>query len=54
MPDLIRAALRAYFDNKMTLRAAPDPGPKKRTTMGLDDELKERYGSPSTIESSKL
>jgi hypothetical protein len=43
MPDLIRAALRAYFDNKLTLRAAPDPGPKKRTTIGLDDELKERY-----------
>jgi hypothetical protein len=42
LPDLIRAALSAYFDG-MGLTAAPETGRKRRTTIGLDDDLKRRY-----------
>ncbi len=42
LPDLIRAALTAYFDG-MELPAAPERGGKRRTTIGLDDQLKHAY-----------
>lgn len=42
MPDLIRAALSAYF-NGMELDAPPERGGKRRTTIGLDEALKSRY-----------
>lgn len=42
IPELLRAALRAYLRG-MPLTAAPETGGKKRTTIGLDDELKAGY-----------
>lgn len=42
LPDVIRAALTAYFDG-MALTAPPERGGKRRTTIGLDDTLKARY-----------
>jgi hypothetical protein len=42
LPDLIRAALTAHFDG-MALSAPPEKGRKRRTTIGMDDNLKARY-----------
>jgi len=42
LPELIRAALTAHFSG-MALTAPPESGKKRRTTIGLDDELKLRY-----------
>ena len=42
LPDVLRAALRAFFRDR-ELTAAPLSGPKKKTTIALDDDLKRNY-----------
>ncbi len=42
VPDVVRAALREYFDTRV-LNAPVEAGPRIRTTVGLDDALKLRW-----------